>query len=321
MRRNWCTGLILAIVAIALASPAGAASKFPTKPIILVNCMPAGGGDDRNSRAISSVATDYLGQPLIVQIKGGGSGSIAMRYIKNAKPDGYTLGTCDQGAGSLMAVAQNLPYSPKDYVAIARLADLAWVVVVRRDSGWNSLDDVIKAAKANPGKIVFPIAGVMSADHYPFLLFAKQAGIKVNWVNFGGGGPKLKALLGGESKVDFMLAPVIGAYVGEKGPLKALAVSTGKELKEFPGIPTLKSMGYDIDVAIWISVFGPKGIPKDRLKFLRDAFSKMVKDKSYLALLKNMRQPSGYLPGEDFQKIWEAEFASAKKMIAAIGGK
>jgi tripartite-type tricarboxylate transporter receptor subunit TctC len=321
MRKNWCTGLILAIVAIALASPAGAASKFPTKPIILVNCMPAGGGDDRNSRAISSVAADYLGQPLIVQIKGGGSGSIAMRYIKNAKPDGYTLGTCDQGAGSLMPVAQNLPYSPKDYVGIARLADLAWVVVVRRDSGWNSIDDVIKAAKAKPGEIVFPIAGVMSADHYPWLLFANQAGIKGNWVNFGGGGPKLKALLGGESKVDFMLAPVIGSYVGEKGPLKAIAVSTGKELKAFPGIPTLKSMGYDIDVSIWISVIGPKGIPKDRLSFLRNAFGKMVKDKSYLSLLRNMRQASGYMPGEDFQKLWQEEYEGAKKIIAEVGGK
>jgi tripartite-type tricarboxylate transporter receptor subunit TctC len=313
----------LAIVAIALASPAGAAGKFPTKPIVLVNCMPAGGGDDRNSRAISSVAAEYLGQPLIVQIKGGGSGSIAMRHVKDAKPDGYTLGTCDQGAASLMAVAQNLPYSPKDYVSIANLALLPWVMVVRKDSGWNSIDDFIKAAKAKPGEIVFPIAGVMSADHYPWLLFAKQAGIKGNWVNFGGGGPKLKALLGKESYVDFMLAPVISSYVGEKGPLKALAVTTPKRHPDWPKIPTFKELGYDSveNIVIWIGIFGPKGIPKDRVEHLRNGFAKAVKDKSYLALLKNMRQKSGYMPGQDLQKYWEAEYKSAKKMIAGIGGK
>ena len=113
----------------------------------------------------------------------------------------------------------------------------------------------------------------------------------------------------------------IAPYVGKEGLLLPLAVFSEEREKEWPAVPTMKELGYNIVQSLWISVFVPKDTPRDRVDFLRGAFAKMVKDKSYLRLLSQMRQPPGFMEGEKFHKVWENDYANAKRLIKEVGGK
>src|SRR5690606_7046726 len=203
-------------------------------------CQPAGGGNDRNLQTLVPFGKKYLGQNIIVQYRTGSGGTLAMQELKAAEPDGYTLVLCDPGGTILGPIAQNIDFEAADVVPIARVAFIPWILTVHTSTPYMKVEDLVEAAAREPGQIKAAIADIASADHYMWLRFTKAAGLGPNglrWIPYGGGAPKVRAMLAGESLLDMLFLSLIQGPVKE-GIMRPLAVASTERLPELPDVPT-----------------------------------------------------------------------------------
>lgn len=317
--RRLVTAVIVACALLGVAGSEGqAADPFPTRPIQIVVIYPAGGGNDLHCRAVASVASEYIEQPLVAVIKSGGGGAVGTDFVAKAKPDGHTLACVDNGALVLMPQVQKVPYARTDFVPIALINRIPFVLTVRGDSPWKSAQDLINEAKRTPGKINAAIVGLMSSDHYAMALFADRAGVKFNYVTYGGGGPKVKAMLSGESKLDMLFPALIVPHL-KAGTMRPLAVAAAKRAPELPDVPTFKELGLDVEGYIWIALYAPKATPPDRVEKLRRVVEKIVtQDASFKAMMGRMGQSIDFLNGEQLAKFEEEEVRKSAQVIKAL---
>ena len=294
------------------------AADYPSKPIKLVVNFAAGGAVDLTARLINSVATEYLGQPLIIQLKPGAGGAVGAQYASKLKPDGYNLFLSSIASMTVFPIegggTPNVNYKREDFEPIAWINYDPMIVVSDPKLGFKNLKDMIDYAKNNPEKLTFSSSGIWGAIHIPMEMLCRQAGIKMTHLPTTGGGPAMNAQLTGDAQISAPVASVGLNYVKE-GTLTALAVTSAKRYSKLPNVPTLKELGFDIEFNHWIALFAPKGIPADVKKFLEDAFKKISEDKSYRRLSDRMGTTVNYMPGEEFQKIWDREYENFNKLI------
>jgi tripartite-type tricarboxylate transporter receptor subunit TctC len=254
----------LALFALwALAAPARA-QDYPAQPIHLVIPFGAGGGSDIVGRILGQSLQEKLGQPVVIENRPGAGGTIGNEAIARAAPDGYTLGimTAGQLISSIMTKAMR--YDTRTaFDPIAQVATAGFLIVVRPESPINSIADLVAAAKAHPGKIVFASPGFGATQHLAAELLQQTAGIQMLHVPFRTSPEAATALLGGQADV---LVETVSAVLGQVqgGKMKAIAV-TGKD--RFPAVPDVPAAiesgllpGYD--VTTWYGVFAPHGTPK-----------------------------------------------------------
>lgn len=320
--RRLVTAVVVACALVGVAGSEGqAADPFPTRPVQLVVVYPAGGGNDLHCRAVASAASEYIEQPLVAVIKSGGGGAVGTDFVAKAKPDGHTLACVDNGALVLMPQVQKVPYSRADFVPVALINRIPFVLTVRGDSPWKSAQELVNEAKQNPGKVNAAIVGLMSSDHYAMALFAERAGIKFNYVTYGGGGPKVKAMLSGESKVDMLFPGLIVPHL-KAGTMRPLAVAGAKRAPELPEVPTFKELGLDVEGYIWIALYAPKATPADRVEKLRRVVEKIVtEDASFKALMSRMGQSVDFMNGEQLARFEEEEARKSAQVIKGLGKK
>jgi tripartite-type tricarboxylate transporter receptor subunit TctC len=298
-----------------------AAEAFPTRPIQVVVIYPAGGGNDLHCRALASVATEYIEQPMVAVIKAGGGGAVGTDFVAKARADGHTLACVDNGALVLMPQVQKVPYSRADFVPIGLINRIPFVLTVRGDAPWKSVAELVEDAKRNPGKLNAAIVGLMSSDHYAMALFADRAGVKFNYVTYGGGGPKVKAMLTGESKLDMLFPALIVPHL-KAGTMRPLAVAAAKRVPELPELPTFKEVGLDVEAYIWIALYAPKATPADRVEKLRRAVEKIVtQDRSFKAIMERMGQSVDFMTGEQLAKFEEEEVQKSAQVIKGLAQK
>lgn len=321
MRMRWvCVVMAVAFLALG-AGTALAAEAFPTRPVQVVVIYPAGGGNDLHCRALASAATEYLEQPMVAVIKAGGGGAVGTDFVAKARADGHTLACVDNGALVLMPQVQKVPYSRADFVPIGLINRIPFVVTVRGDAPWKSVAELVEDAKRNPGKLNAAIVGLMSSDHYAMALFADRAGVKFNYVTYGGGGPKVKAMLTGESKLDMLFPALIVPYL-KAGTMRPLAVAAAKRVPELPEVPTFKEVGLDVEAYIWIALYAPKATPADRVEKLRRAVEKIVtQDRSFKAIMERMGQSVDFMTGEQLAKFEEEEVQKSSQVIKGLAQK
>jgi tripartite-type tricarboxylate transporter receptor subunit TctC len=270
-------------LALALAGAAGLpslsfAQAYPARPVTVVVAFAAGGNNDLRARQLGIPVSATLGQPVIVDNKPGASGNIGHDIIAKAAPDGYTLGI---GAMGPLAVNPSLypklNFDPlKDFTPIVLIEKAPLVLVTRVEKPYKTLKDVVQAAKAAPGKLTIGNAGPGGAHHLSGELFEQAAGITTLAVPYKGGGPASTALLAGE--IDMMFEQTYAALPSIKaGKTRPLAVTSAKRLPSLPDVPTMAELGYpQVVVSNWLGLIGPKGLPRDAVAKLNEAFNKAL---------------------------------------------
>ena len=310
-RVGWC--LIFLAVLLVGAPFLAAAEEFPLKPITLINPMGAGGSHDLTARAVTSVANDYLGQPIINQIKSGGGGAIGSDFVSKAKPDGYTLLLGGPGWNSTLPAVEGRSKGPDDLIPVCRIKYSANNIVARPDAPFKTLAEMVAWAKANPGKLLFGHSGPWGAADMPWKDLTRKTGISTKVVPYDGGGPCLVAILGGHIDVTANFAAQALPQV-KAGKMRMLAVLDDKRNPEFPDVPTAREQGVDVVYLMWRGILAPKGTPRPVIDKLAAAFQKMTADKTVVNMLKSFGDVPNFLGPDEFGKLWREEYETHKEL-------
>ncbi len=311
------------LMAGALAATPAMAQGYPTKPIKLVVPSGAGGSTDTAARIMAINIQDHIGQPIIVVNKKGASGGIGINFALKAKPDGYLLMEGMIG-GHVLHPSMNAAagYTPADYTPIAMTQMNPNVLVVKADSPYKSLKDLLAAIKAKPGKLKFSHAGAGSIHFFGIHLLLKTAGIKQGSaiaVPYKGGKRSMAGLLRGEAQFhQTNLVSAIGFI--KSGKVRALAVTTKKRLKAFPNVPTYAELGYpQVDIFGWRGVIGPKGLPKAIVDKWAKAVQATMKRRGWKKMVKAVGDVPRYMGPEEFKKHIDRDFKRYRQMAKDLG--
>jgi tripartite-type tricarboxylate transporter receptor subunit TctC len=309
-----------------LAASAGLASlpglalaqdKYPSKLITWICPYAAGGNADNRSRQLARVMQQVLGQTVIVDNKAGGGGNIGTDFIAKAKPDGYVI-----GMGNFAPLAVNhalfkkLNFDPfNDLVPIMLIERGPLILMVKSDSPYKSVKDVVAAAKANPGKLSYASGGIGGTHHLSGALFEHSAGIDMIHAPYKSGSAGAQDLMGGQ--VDMMFEQMYAAMPSIKGGrLRALAITSKARSPLAPDVPTMGEAGYPaVEVLNWQGIVGPKGLPADIIKILNAAGNKALQDPEVRAkMLEQGNEIAGGTP-EQFAALIKAEAPRWGKVV------
>jgi tripartite-type tricarboxylate transporter receptor subunit TctC len=313
--------LVFSIANIGATSYAQSESKeeceYPTKPITWINSLSPGGGTDRWMRVMAGAVGPILGQPINIDYKTGGGGTIAANYVINSKPDGYTLlGSTTSVVVSPLTI--DVPFDVlNDLIFVTRIVALDQIIVVRPDAPWKSFSEMVQYAKENPGALEFGIYGVGSLGHLMALDLFNTLGIKVTMVPYKGASPIISAIAGEHIDFTQLTQAAISGPVSE-GILRPIITYADERLKIFPDTPTLKEemgidLGYDKPAPGGIAV--PKATPECVIEKLENAYRQAMEDKVTIDLLKRVGASPAYLSREDYTKQVTKIYSRFKKII------
>lgn len=270
----WLAGLLL-VPAMALAQP-----SYPSRPIHLIVPFPPGGVADLIARPTAEKLGQLLHQPVIVENRGGATGTIGAAYVAHAAPDGYTLlfGTTNEIAMS-PTLYKSLPYDPtKDFAPVMPVAEFPNVLVVGPAEPATTLAGLIKQAKSHPNRLTFASSGVGSTNHLTAELFKTQAGISIVHIPYKGGGPALIDVTGGQVDAMFATLPSAVGLIAS-GKLRALAVTGKQRSPAVPNVPTTREAGMPgLIVTTWNGVLAPANTPPEIIARLHQALIQVVAD-------------------------------------------
>jgi tripartite-type tricarboxylate transporter receptor subunit TctC len=308
----------LAGIAAAGTSIAAAVAHapYPTRPITFICPWPAGGTADATMRVLTRVVAQHLGQPIVFENRAGASGMIGARAIASAAPDGYTIG---QLPISITRFSQlgTVPFDPlKNFTYIARTSGQTFGIVVRPDSPYKTLAELVAAAKANPGKISYGTAGIAGATHVGMEEFCLAAGIKMNHIPYKGGAPALMDTLSG--MVDVLADSSSWAPHVEQGKLRLLATWGEQRPPRFKNAPTLKDAGFDVVVDAPNGIGAPSGLDPHINAKLSEAFRKAVMSPEFKQACDKIDAPLMYLNGEEYRKYVLSQYVRDKRLIEKL---
>jgi tripartite-type tricarboxylate transporter receptor subunit TctC len=251
----------LGSAALALPAPLRAQAAWPTGPVTFVVGYAPGGSNDINARELAQLMTPLVGQQVIVDNKAGANGSLGLRVVAAARPDGYTLSyTSAQTIVVNPWVQKGMIDTLKTLAPICQTTDYQYVLVVNPKVPVNSAAELVALARREPEKLTYSSAGVGSGNHLSGALFAEAAGIAVTHVPYRGTGPALADVMSGTITMNFSSLPPAVPQV-KVGNLKALAVTGTHRLSSLPDVPTLKEQGIDAVINGWHGLFAPAGTP------------------------------------------------------------
>jgi len=238
-----------------------AADPFPVKPVQVV--IPFAPGDTDNMlRPFLDKMGEFLGQSVIMTYKAGAGGGIGAGSVASSPPDGYTLVGTSQGSIVVVPTFNNaIKYSTESFAPVASISEGGFILVVKADSQWKTMQELIEYSKKNPKKINYTTSGAMGVTHLIAEIFANEAGIQWTHIPEKGSGPAVTALLGGHVQLSSAAIGPAMAHV-RAGTLRALAVFSDKRLKAFPDVPTLKELGYKVEARALYGILAPKDTPK-----------------------------------------------------------
>ena len=293
-----------------LAATGGArAQTFPNRPITIVVPYPAGGPVDVTARLIAQSVGNNLGQPIVVDNRGGGAGLIGSVAVQHAEPDGHTLilGT-NQTHATNQSLLKNWPFDAvKDFSPVVGVADIPHVLVVRQDLAADNVAALVALAKKNPGALNYASTGVGSASHLAAELFKNRAGIELQHIPFRGSAPMLTEMLAGRVDLTFATLPGVISTI-ESGALRAIAVASAKRAVRLPNVPTLAEVGAPgVEADAWFALFAPAKTPIVTIERLYSAVAaalrsddatKTIAAQGMTLALRTPSELAAWLPGE-----------------------
>jgi len=274
------TARAAALLAATLATAAHAA--WPDKPIRLIVGFPPGQATDLIARAAARKLQDALGQPVIVDNKAGAAGIIGSEFVAKAVPDGYTLLVGSSGTMAINpSLYSKLPYHPlKDFQPVSLLAVVPLFLAVNPQFPAQTAADLVKAAKAQPGKINYASAGSGVTSHLTMELFKNAQGIDMKHVPYKGSSPAVTDLMGGQVDAMFDTGPALLPHM-RSGKVRVLAVASKTRNAAAPNVPTMAEAGLgNFEAPAWVGLAAPKGTPKEVMDQLSKALTSNWKDKA-----------------------------------------
>ncbi|HEX7891118.1 MAG TPA: tripartite tricarboxylate transporter substrate binding protein [Ramlibacter sp.] len=314
-RRRLVQAALAAPAAIALPSFAQAA--FPSRPIRLICPWPAGGSTDAVLRALGQSASRTLGQPIVVENKGGAGGMLGAIDLVTAAPDGYTLSQLPHGVFRIPHMQKVAFDTQKDFTWIVCLTGYTFGLVVPADSPIKSVKDLVDYAKAHPGKFTYGSTGIGTSPHLAVEEFSQRAGIQLNHVPFKGNAENMQAILGGH----IMAASDATGWAPhvESGKLRLIATYGSKRTKRWPTVPTLDELGYKTVSDSPFGVCGPKGMDPAVVRTLHDAFRKTLEDPAVMATFDKYDQTVVYMNTEAYTKWARETYAAERATMERLG--
>lgn len=290
----------LAIACILATACAAASAAYPEQPINLVVPFPAGAGTDLTARTIAAcMETKIQGARFVVLNKPGASGDIALNYLAHAEPNGYTIGIVNTPGIVSLPIERKRSYTLESFDFIANLVEDPGTISVHADSPIHNVDDLVAAARKDPGTITVGTQGIGSAGHIAALLVEQVTGIKMMPVPFQGASPASVALLG--KVIDSSMANLGEAITFSRGnPWRIVAVMSPERSSDAPDIPTFKEAGYAVYAGSMRGLAAPRGIPAPAMEKLTEAVALCNQDSSYQERAKNSFQPLKYLKRDEY---------------------
>ncbi len=302
------------------AFPIAAISQeaYPSRPITFIDPFSPGGSSDLAMRALGKEVEKFLGQPIIVVNKPGGGGSVGVSAIASAKPDGYTIGQSVGGAPLfVLPFLQKLPYHPvKDLRYIIQYSAPSFGVLVKGDSPFKELKDVIAYARQNPKKVTYGTNAPNSIANIIMEQVARKEGVQFTHIPFKASPEYQAALLGGH--VLFTAGDFNHALI-ESGQTRILLYLSDKRSEEYPDAPVLKDLGYDISVPVMLNVAGPKDLPDEIVKKLEDAFARGIKEPAFLKVMKDLHLTIIYRNSKEFSDYVARNYETFGRFLKEMG--
>jgi len=312
-----------AAVAAFLLAAAGAASaqSFPSRSVHIFVPYPAGGGVDVLTRTLGDVVSKQWGQSVVVENRPGAGGIIASQAVATSPPDGYTLIMVASGHATNPFLYPKIPYDTfKDFTPISLLASSPNILLVRADSPFKTVADVIATAKAKPASLSFAHAGTGTSTHLAGELLKSLARIDLNAIPYKGGAPAINDLLGGQIPLSFNNGPESVGQL-QAGTLRALALTTADRAPFLPDVPSMSESVPGCDTGVWWGLLGPANMPPDVLaKLSHDFVAALNTDAVKERLSKLGALPIGSSP-QQFDARIHADYEKWGPIIKAAGIK
>ena len=308
------------IIALALsAAPATAFSAdYPNRPIRVVVPFPPGGNVDTFARMLFRHVEETLGQPMVIDNRGGANGIVGGDTVAKAAPDGYTIMATSFGLAVNQYMVKNMPFDlSKDFLPVTNIAlGTGYLMVAYPNFQAKTVKELIALAKAQPGKIRYSTAGIGNGQHLAGALFCLKAGIDMLHVPYKGGGPALNAVIGGETQIHFP-AGSVGVPQVKAGRVRALSFTGAKRLVSLPDVPTMEEAsgirGLVADAG-WHGVFAPAKTPMPIAVKLQQAIHKALQVPQVHDNFVN----NGYEPMGDPPAVWAKSYQQELKRLAEI---
>ena len=318
MLRTLAAGLLVLLSSVGGVS---AQEAYPARAVTIVSPYPPGGAADLTARPLAPALERVLKQPVIVVNRVGAGGAVGTQFASTAPADGYTLLLTVFSIATIPEadrVAGRKPRFTRDqFVPIARINADPTILIVHPSTPWKSVKDLVNDAKKRPNEIVFVSAGPYTVSHMAIEVFMQATGIKMRHLPTTGGGPAMTALIGGHAFVTALSTGAVSPQA-QAGKVRALANSGTKQLPAFPGVPTLKELGYDVEVYLWTGIFVRKEVPADVQKTIRAAVRQAVKDPEFVKASDKMQMLPDYLDAPEFQVWWDKDSEMLAKAVRLI---
>ena len=297
-----------------------AADTYPSRPIRMIVAYPPGGGTDQVGRVMAEQLTVTLGQNVVVDNRGGATGNIGTELAARALPDGYTLLMGNVAPNAVnVSLFKKLAFDPvKDFSPVSLVAITPNILVAHPSIPVKTIKELIAYAKAKPGTLNFPSAGVGSSSHLAGELLKSLAGISMVHVPFKGGGPALVAVIAGEVQIMFATMPAAMPHV-KSGKVKPVAVTTAKRSKAMPDLPTIAESGVKgYDASTWYGLLAPARTPPAVVTRLHGDTVKILAGPTRQRLEAQGFEPDGGTPAE-FANYIKSEITKWAKVIKDAG--
>lgn len=311
--------IIAPFMALSLCMGATAqAADYPSKPITLMTAFNAGGGSDVSHRLIEKYARGVISQPIVVTYKPGAGGEVGWTWLIGARADGYTVGGVDLPHIVLQPLlrAEGQPgYKTEQLNPLCNLVFDPDVVMVRKDSPFKSLEELVTYAKANPGKLKVGTVGKFTGDHLFLMQIEKLTGTKFTQVPYPGGGKAAPALLSGEVDCYFGSTSNFLRMEGARG----LAIATKERYELCPDVPTFAEQGYTLESAKYRGIATPPKFPAEAQKYLEAKLAELCANPEYQQAVRGAGLTPYYTNGKEFGEIIKREKEKAVNVLKAYG--
>ena len=272
-------GLLTAALLAAGALPVHAAERYPSRPIRVIVPFPPGGSTDFNARAIQDKLTEQLGQQIVIDNRGGASGQIGTKLVKDSTPDGYTLLVHTIAFVTSPILYDNAGYDPvKDFMPVTMISQVPTTVSVHPSVPVHSVKELLALARSKPDQLIYASSGIGTNSHITGELFNLMGNTSIRAIQYKGGGPALAAVVSGEVQIGFSNITQT-ARMAEAGRVRMLAVSSLKRSPSAPNLPTVAESGLPgFEMAAWHIIAAPRGTPAAIIKTLNEKVLATLKD-------------------------------------------
>jgi len=286
---------------------------YPNKPIRLIVPYAPGGATDVAARVLAGVVNKYLPQSVVVENKGGGSGTVGTTELAQSKPDGYTIGIMPSTPLTIQPHLGNVTYGLDDFEPIIRLYNPPQFLFVKSDAPWKTFEEWLEYVRSNPGVFTYGTSGAGDYQHLAMEKLGLEAGLEMKHVAFQSGGQVVTALLGGH---------IQGATAfpnTAQNEIRLIATIGGKRSAFYSEIPTLLELGFNVKSEAPGGLVAPKGVPDEVKQVLHDAFRKALEDPELIEQFEELKLENYYMNADEYRAYLYESSEEFKDVLKSIG--